>query len=198
MGRLELELSGLILLVGMRPRAPGRESHAAATEDQGRSFASENRCRTMNSPRRSCSGVAMIAVGILLGSPSLGEEQTPTATIAAVVRPATPPHKPLDLRPPDITHLYTSEQLNMILAATFMRENIEEVEVERERDRMPNTPTPWPGIAAPFWALLNPTQSWRIFAPLPPDQTRGLRYVRANATDEYVLEPAGVPSPHAQ
>lgn len=103
----------------------------------------------------------------------------------------------MDLRAPNVTHLFTSEQLNRILAASF-RERIEEVEVERERDRLPNTPTAWPGIAAPFWALLNPTQSWRIFAPLPPDQTRGLRYVRANATDTYVLEPAGVPSPHAR
>lgn len=93
--------------------------------------------------------------------------------------------------------LFTSEQINKILASSF-REDIEEVEVESERDRMPNTPTPWPGIASPFWALLNPGQSWRIFAPLPPDQTRGLRYVRANATDAYVLEPAGVPSPFAQ
>lgn len=143
--------------------------------------------------------VAMIVVGALLGNASLAEEQAPTTTIAAVAtRPDTPPHKPLDLRPPDITQLYTSEELNRILAASFIRENIEEVEVERERERMPNTPTPWPGIASPFWALLNPTQSWRIFAPLPPDQTRGLRFVRANATDSYVLEPAGVPSPHAQ
>jgi hypothetical protein len=109
-----------------------------------------------------------------------------------------PPRKPLDLRTPNITHLFTSEQLNKVLAASF-REDIEEVEVEGERDRTPaNTPNVWPGIAAPFWALLNPTQSWRIFAPLPPDQTRGLQYVRANATDAYVLEPAGVPSPHAR
>lgn len=142
--------------------------------------------------------VAMIVAGALLGSAALAEEQAPATISAIAVRPATPPQKPLDLRPPDITQLFTSEELNRILAATFVPENIEEVEVERERDRMPNTPTVWPGIAAPFWALLNPTQSWRIFAPLPPDQTRGLRYVRANATDAYVLEPAGVPSPHAQ
>lgn len=144
--------------------------------------------------------VSMVAVGALLSASSLAGEQAPAATreAAAATDPTTPPRKPLDLRPPNITQLFTSEQLNRILAASFVRENIEEVEVERERDRMPNTPTPWPGIASPFWALLNPTQSWRIFAPLPPDQTRGLRYVRANASDAYVLEPAAVPSPHAQ
>jgi hypothetical protein len=26
----------------------------------------------------------------------------------------------------------------------------------------------WGGIAAPFWALLYPTQAWRIFLPIPP------------------------------
>ena len=144
--------------------------------------------------------VSLVAVGALLSGPGRAAEPTPAASAkppVAAKQPA-PPHKPLDLRPPNVTHLFTSEQLNRILAASF-RENIEEVEVEGERDRTPtNTPRVWPGIAAPFWAIVNPTQSWRIFAPLPPDQTRGLQYVRANATDAYVLEPAGVPSPHAQ
>jgi hypothetical protein len=26
----------------------------------------------------------------------------------------------------------------------------------------------WGGVAAPFWALLHPTQSWRILVPVPP------------------------------
>ena len=26
----------------------------------------------------------------------------------------------------------------------------------------------WTGPAAPFWALFHPTQSWRIFLPVPP------------------------------
>jgi hypothetical protein len=24
------------------------------------------------------------------------------------------------------------------------------------------------GLAAPFWAVANPSQSWRIFMPIPP------------------------------
>jgi hypothetical protein len=141
--------------------------------------------------------VSMILVGALLSGNGLAEEKAPTS--AAVISAKTaPPRKPLDLRVPHITQLFTSEELNKILAASFIREDIEEVEVEGERDRLPtNTPDVWPGIAAPFWALLNPAQSWRIFAPLPPDQTRGLEYVRANATDTYLLEPAGGPSPPA-
>jgi hypothetical protein len=26
----------------------------------------------------------------------------------------------------------------------------------------------WGGIAAPFWAILNPGNAWRIFVPIPP------------------------------
>jgi hypothetical protein len=139
--------------------------------------------------------VSMVLVGALLSGSGSAEEKAPVPAVAA--KPA-PPRKPLDLRVPQITHLFTSEELNRILATTFVRDDIEEVEVEGARDRRPtNTPDVWPGIAAPFWALLNPAQSWRIFAPLPPDQTRGLEYVRANATDAYLLEPAGGPSSSA-
>ncbi|MBL8269140.1 hypothetical protein [Steroidobacter sp.] len=133
--------------------------------------------------------VGLLAVGGLLSGTALAEEKAPAAAKQVA-------HKPMDLRPPNITHLFSSEQLNKILAATF-REDIEEVQVEGERDQIPDTPTVWPGIAAPIWAVLNPTQAWRIFTPLPPDQTRGSQYLRADATDAYVLEPAGTPSPHA-
>ncbi|WP_129641789.1 hypothetical protein [Peristeroidobacter agariperforans] len=148
---------------------------------------------------RSGSMVSMILVGALLSGNGLAEEPAPAATNTAVFAAKTaPPHQPLDLRAPLITQLYTAEELNRILATTFIREDIEEVQVEGERERRPtDTPDVWPGIAAPVWALLNPAQSWRIFAPLPPDQTRDQSFVRANATDTYLLEPAGTPSPFA-
>lgn len=145
--------------------------------------------------------VATLVVSALLSGQGFAEEQAPASAPAAAIakKSTTPPRKPLDLRAPSITHLFSSEELNRILASTFVREDIEEVEVQGERDRQPtDTPRVWPGIAAPFWAVANPSQAWRIFAPLPPDQTNNLQYVRANATDTYVLEPAGVPSPHAR
>ena len=120
---------------------------------------------------------------------------TPSAAVAT--KPAAPSARSLDLRAPDITRLFTSEQLNRILAASFRRD-IEEIEVQGARDRLPAaTPSVWPGLGAPIWAVLNPTQAWRIFAPLPPDQTRGMQQARFDATADY-LEPAGVPSPHAR
>lgn len=104
---------------------------------------------------------------------------------------ASAPAKPLDLRPPDITKLITSEQLAQLLEK-LDDENIEEVEVEGAKVPPPTfTPRVWPAIAAPFWALLHPTQAWRIFAPIPPDQARTIGSQKPD-TEGY-LEPVGVP-----
>ena len=105
---------------------------------------------------------------------------------------ATPPPKPLDLRPPDITKLYTPRQLERMIAK-MESDNIEEIEVEGARVPAPTfTPRVWPGIAAPFWALFHPTQAWRIFAPIPPDQARDIGNEKPT-TDGY-LEPMSAPS----
>src|SRR5688572_16413257 len=106
---------------------------------------------------------------ILISESAAAEEAAPSA----------PPQQRLDLRAPDVTHPFSQEQIQRVLAITF-RENIEEVEVEGERD-IPSTPRVWPGIFAPFWAVANPTQAWRILAPLPPDQTRRMQFARLNA-----------------
>ncbi len=127
----------------------------------------------------------LIAAGIALGCADARAEDE--------AAPATPAEstKPLDLRPPDITALYTRQQLDQLLAK-LARENIEEVEVEAARVPPPTfTPRVWPAIAAPFWALLHPTQSWRIFAPIPPDQARDIGNKQADT--EGLLEPIGVP-----
>ena len=82
------------------------------------------------------------------------------------------PSRQLDLRAPDITQIYSREQINRVLAPTYA-DNIEEIEVEGARaPPPPNTPNVWPAIAAPIWALLHPLQAWRIFVPMPPDRTR--------------------------
>jgi hypothetical protein len=132
---------------------------------------------------------AFVAAILISESAAAQELALATPGAAAVASEPAPPSKRLDLRAPDVTHLFTPEQIHRVLATTY-RENIEEVEVEGERD-IPATPRVWPGIFAPFWAIANPTQAWRIFAPLPPDQTRGMQFARVNATDSYMLEPAG-------
>lgn len=132
---------------------------------------------------------ALLAAILISESAAAAEELAPLVPAAAVAKPAAAPSKRLDLRAPDVTHVYTNAQIERVLAATY-RDNIEEVEVEGERD-IEATPKVWPGIFAPFWALANPTQAWRIIAPLPPDKTRGIKQARVSMTDAYLLEPAG-------
>lgn len=105
---------------------------------------------------------------------------------------ASPPPKPLDLRAPDVTKLYTQRQLERLIAK-MEADFIERIEVEGARIPPPEfTPRVWPGIFSPIWALLNPTQAWRILAPIPPDQARSIGNQRFN-TEGVHLEPLGVP-----
>jgi hypothetical protein len=84
------------------------------------------------------------------------------------------PRKPLDLRAPDINTLVSAEELERLLKGS-VDSDADEVKVEGARDlRPPDTPVVWPGLLAPFWALANPTQAWRIFAPLPADQMKNI------------------------
>jgi hypothetical protein len=97
---------------------------------------------------------------------------------------ATAP-KRLDLRAPDITKVLSQAQLKEVLSKT-LDPRIEEVEVEGRRSGQqppPSSPTVWPTIAAPFWAVLHPTQSWRIVAPMPPDQASRIGNAAPDATD---------------
>ena len=75
---------------------------------------------------RSGSMVSIVLVGALLSGNGLAEEPALASTDTAVfaAKSAPPPRKSLDLRAPLITQLYTSEELNRILATTFIREDI--------------------------------------------------------------------------
>jgi hypothetical protein len=113
----------------------------------------------------------------------------------AAAKPATAARgKSLDLRPPDIKTLYTDEQLEALLEK-LEAEHIERIEVEGARVPPPPSATPevWGGIGAPFWALFHPTQAWRIFAPMAPDQARKVGTKPPPYTDAGYLDPAGVP-----
>lgn len=115
-----------------------------------------------------------------------------TCFVGLAAEPEPTAAKPLDLKLPDITQLFTQEQINRILAGTRDPDTIEEVEVEglRRRARPPNTPvisSPLvsAGLFSPFWALAHPTQAWRIFAPIPPDQAQFIDSTPADASDSY-------------
>lgn len=136
----------------------------------------------------------MIRAGILIGGIALIALTGGMAAEEKKSAPANEPaqRKPLDLRAPDVTKLYTPEQIERMTGKSVDK-SIEEIEVEGERGRRePVTPRVWPGIAAPIWALLHPTQAWRIIAPLPPDQTRIMDNSPPDATSGF-LEPAAPP-----
>lgn len=103
------------------------------------------------------------------------------------------PSKRLDLHAPDIRDVLTPQQIARALASTYDR-NIEEVEVEGARSPPPPaTPDVWPAIAAPIWALLHPTQAWRIFLPIPPDRAPAYAQPPLSATSAYREPAAGIP-----
>ena len=50
-------------------------------------------------------------------------------------------------------------------------DGLEEVLVTAPEDLLPMPGVyeqMWGGILSPFWAVLHPTQAWRIFLPIPP------------------------------
>ena len=120
----------------------------------------------------------MLLSAFCMVSAAQGQQQSAGARASAQAR------EELDLRIPHITELFTHEQIQALLAPTFRepREYTEEVEVQGQREAV--TPTVWGGIAAPFWAIFNPTQAWRIIAPFPPDQARALAF-NADVTTPY-------------
>ena len=70
----------------------------------------------------------------------------------------------LDLRAPEIRRLVSEAELQRPLQDEYeQREQQEQVEVEGMR---PEVYVPG-GIASLGWAVMNPTQAWRIFLPVP-------------------------------
>lgn len=137
--------------------------------------------------RKTGAHLTVAATTLLLCSTALGQEATSSAP-SLTFEPATA--KRIDLRVPKITEIYTEQQIAVFLARA-RADNLDEVEVEGRRERRhPVTPNVWGGIAAPIWAVLHPTQAWRIFAPLPPDQARRLYNSNPDATAPYQVTAA--------
>jgi hypothetical protein len=84
----------------------------------------------------------------------------------------TPPPanaRTLDLRAPDIRTLVSEAELRQRLDEPYEQFELQEqVQVEGTR---PETYLPI-GIASLPWAVMNPTQAWRIFLPIPPSQAK--------------------------
>jgi hypothetical protein len=97
------------------------------------------------------------ALGVLLALGSgVGVADTPAAPLSAVSA-STPP----DLRAPPITHVLTASEIETL---TVDRDgDLPDVDVETTRY----------GVAVPVgffralpWAVMHPTQAWRVFTPV--------------------------------
>jgi hypothetical protein len=76
---------------------------------------------------------------------------------------------PLDLRAPDIRRLVPETELKERLPDEYeMHEQQEQVQVEGTR---PEVHVPG-GLMTLPWAVMHPTQAWRIFLPVPSSQTK--------------------------
>ncbi len=89
---------------------------------------------------------------------------------------AIPRTQPVLLKPLRLT--LTQAELQTIIAkyekssGSGMGGQLEEITVTAPVELLPMrdlTQEVWGGIAAPLWAVLHPTQAWRIFLPIPPE-----------------------------
>jgi len=101
--------------------------------------------------------VFSLALGVLLAFGSgVGVADTPAASVSAVSA-TTPP----DLRAPPITHVLTASEIETL---TVDRDgDLPDVDVETTRY----------GVSVPVgffralpWAVMHPTQAWRVFTPV--------------------------------
>ena len=118
-------------------------------------------------------GAALAQAPARVGAQSPTAAATPAASSAAV-KPAvratgkkagTPPAATaMDLKTPPLSHIYPREQLQYILAADSVDvDSADEVSVKGAKYLMP---VPMSQLQAIPWALMHPTQAWRVFMPV--------------------------------
>ena len=118
---------------------------------------------------------AVLLTVALTQAPALVQAQTPSAAPAAASAPAkvaphaarkaSPgPHSTLDLHAPPLSHIYSRGQLQYILAVDSSdTDDAQEVSVKGEKYLMPVPKSQFQAIP---WALMHPTEAWRVFTPI--------------------------------
>jgi hypothetical protein len=112
----------------------------------------------------------------LLAAVSLAQAQAPTPPSSSAPN-ATPTHthgvkasrpaaRPLDLQAPPLNHIYSQKELRYILAYDPDDESDTEVSVKGSKPAINVPVTPGNQLLALPWALLHPTQAWRVFTPI--------------------------------
>ena len=125
-----------------------------------------------------CAAVLLSAV--LAQAPAHAQAQTPATPAASTARAASsapakvaahaapkttaPQRSTLDLQAPPLSHIYPREQLQYIMAIDSAdADDAQEVNVKGEKYLMP---VPRSQFQAIPWALMHPTQAWRVFTPV--------------------------------
>ncbi|HTY50957.1 MAG TPA: hypothetical protein VMB48_14805 [Steroidobacteraceae bacterium] len=102
-------------------------------------------------------------VAVVLLSTGWAVHADPPGRVQAAA--AAAPARPLDLTTPALSRLYTHEELRYILAqpdADADLDDVPDVSVQAEH----YVAVPMGQFQAIPWAILHPTQAWRIFTPV--------------------------------
>jgi hypothetical protein len=124
-----------------------------------------------------CGAVLAVWAATALAQTSVPSQAQPQAsTSSAPAAAATPgnrqaaraaPHAKLDLHAPPLSHIYSSTELRYILAPDDSDDDsATEVSVKGSKYVSPVPGAPGNQLLAVPWALMHPTQAWRIFTPL--------------------------------
>ena len=121
----------------------------------------------------------LVAAFALLASAALGQAQAqvqapPAASASAPAakavhaKSAATARPPLDLHAPPLNHIYPSAELRYILAVDdpTVDDDTTEVSVKGTKYAVRVPGVPGNQLQAIPWAIVHPTQAWRIFTPL--------------------------------
>ena len=97
-------------------------------------------------------------------SPSVPVVPASAGTSVTPATPAQPVRPPLDLRIGDVRKYMTPEEFRAAVSGNDERNTVI-VEANRPLLPMKSEASVPGGLIAPFWALANPLQAWRIFVP---------------------------------
>jgi hypothetical protein len=122
---------------------------------------------------------AVLLTAVLAQAPALvqaqGQTPTPSASPAASSaagnaatraskKASTAQRSTMDLQAPPLSHIYSRQQLQYILAIENSDvDDAQEVSVKGEKYLMPVPKSQFQAIP---WALMHPTQAWRVFTPV--------------------------------
>jgi hypothetical protein len=104
-----------------------------------------------------------------------GQRTVPEQTVAAASDPTPVGVKPLWLpvTRSDWDSIASKARLTATGPGSGLDGRFEEITVTAPAELLPMNENVydrmWGGILAPVWALVHPTQAWRIFLPIPPE-----------------------------